>query len=148
MNDLLFAKSDAEILKTAKTSVRERVSNSTLSLKLRFVEYSGLPDVAITRRDQLAHIVTQQPDSGQRSYRQGAIFGYDHTLANEYFFLVNAWDPMTFIGNGGSRDGSMDGWFGGGYTHGRFACTAWLSNLHMIPSLIDHMVPAQIDPNL
>ena len=143
MNDLLFAKSDLEILKTATPNVTNRVSNNTLSLKLRFVEYSGLPPVASERKRNLKHIVTQQPDSGPRSYRQGPIFDYDHTLANEYFFLVNAWDPMTFIGNGGSRDGSMDGWFGGGYTRGGFACTAWLSNLHMIPSLIDHMVDVE-----
>lgn len=144
MNDHVFSKSDAEILASANQDVKDRVSAATFALTLRFVEYSGLPNVAITYASGLSSIVTATHDSGPRSYIHGSLFNYDQTLPNQYFLLVNAWDPMTFIGNGGSRDPSMDGWFGGGYTHGNFTCTAWLSNLHMIPSLIEHMIPADL----
>ena len=144
MNDNVFSKSDAEILASANQDVKDRVSAGTFALTLRFVEYSGLPNVARTHASELSSIVTATHDSGPRSYIHGSLFNYDRTLPNQYFLLVNAWDPMTFIGNGGSRDPSMDGWFVGGYTHGNFACTAWLSNLHMIPSLIEHMIPADL----
>jgi hypothetical protein len=143
MNDVLFSRTDAEILVTASEVTRGRLRDARrpVRLSLRFVEYSGLPAVANIHREELRGIL----DNGaSRSFVREGLFTYDDSNPDgtDYYLLVNAWDNMSFIGNGGSKDGSLDGWIAGGYSYQpRFASTVWLSNLHMIPSLIDHMIP-------
>jgi len=148
MNDLLFSKTDAEILSSASEMTRQRLDGTApIRLSLRFAEYSGLPAVANSNRAQLGGILGDMSPNSPRSFVREALFTYQDPAAggSDYYLLVNAWDNMSFIGNGGSRDESLDGWIAGGYTYGRFASTVWLSNLHMIPSLVDHIIPVPDD---
>ena len=147
MNDVLFSKSNAELFASAFAETRQRIASGNFSLSLRYVEFGALPEIVLRRRAQLASVITEDQDTGPRSYIQGRVlFDYPEGDPTTYHLLINAWDPMTFIGNGGSRDGSLDGWIAGGYAFPnvpRFASTAWLSNLHMIPSLINNMVAVE-----
>ena len=144
----LFAKSDNEILAGASQAVRER----NIRINLTYVAYS---------RDELPD-PTDRPALGSLFHRNQlglapmigpheSVLDYAGPTPEEYYLLINAWDNLSFIGNGGSSDRSLDGYFGGGirahagrgavrdYT---FASTSWVSNLFMIPSLASHGVEA------
>ena len=75
-------------------------------------------------------------------------FGDGKKLKNEVLMLVNAWDDRSFIGNGGSRDNTLDGWMVAGGSknfslgiHGKplgryFVNSSFLHNIFFQPSLI------------
>jgi hypothetical protein len=105
---------------------------------------STVPDKSPTN----PHPDTKLNPRRRTSVGGGGVLNFDDLSKgseNTYTMIINAWDPLTFIGNGGVRDGSLDGWMVGGAPGGiiprGFACSAWLSNLHMIPDLADHMIP-------
>lgn len=51
---------------------------------------------------------------------------------------VNAWDPVSYIGNGMVLDNSLDGMFVGGHPPGEhFANSSYLHNTALMPSLMD-----------
>jgi hypothetical protein len=50
-----------------------------------------------------------------------------------HVLLINAWDPVSFIGNGGAHDQSIDGMVGGGAMH-LFWSSAYLSNPQLCPT--------------
>ena len=115
------------------------LGSSPLRVNLSFIAFGTLPAniaaLLVRPSTQTEPLVTPQ---GQ------TIFDYNESKPGAYYLLINPWDPLSFIGNGGSRDHSMDGWFGGGYASSGsskpFACTCWLSNLFMNPALIEHVV--------
>jgi len=50
-----------------------------------------------------------------------------------HVMMINSWDPMSFIGNGGANDRSIDGMVGGG-SFNVFWSSAFLSNPLLCPS--------------
>jgi hypothetical protein len=120
-----------------------------ISIHLIYHAFGGLIESITTN----APLIGQDTGPRRHTIVDGGVLNFDDNDPTVYNMIVNAWDPLTFIGNGGARDRSLDGWIGGGATnksginilknfeHG-FACSAWLSNLHMIPELADqsHMI--------
>jgi hypothetical protein len=52
-----------------------------------------------------------------------------HLKSNARLGLVNAWDTFSWIGNGGSRDASIDGWYVAGWGYGsNFINNSYLLN--------------------
>ena len=124
-------------------------ASAGISIDLIYHAFGGLTELIKTN----APLIKQDTGPRRHTTVYGGVLNFDDNDPNVYNMIVNAWDPLTFIGNGGARDPSLDGWIGGGATnksginilknfeHG-FACSAWLSNLHMIPDLADqtHMI--------
>lgn len=56
-----------------------------------------------------------------------------------HVLLVNAWDPVSFIGNGGAEDRSIDGMVGGGACN-LFWSSAYLSNVMFAPQQVNRVL--------
>jgi len=152
MNAVLFSKTDDQILSSASDETKRRrlaTQKRPIKLSLRFVEAEWWRGEAATSYNQASGFTSQTSPESPRSFAPSeSLFDYKDPTdeGSAYYLLVNAWDNMSFIGGGGSQDESLDGWIAGGYTlTPRFASTVWLSNLHMIPSLVDHTVPVRDD---
>ena len=77
-------------------------------------------------------------------------FGASRPLDDGVLCFVNAWDLQTFIGNGGSRDQSLDGWMVNGGSRRNylgihkkrlghyFVNDSFLHNIFFNPSLLNH----------
>ena len=141
----LFGKSDAKILEGASADVLNKLSVGGFKINLTYVAYSSgeMPILTHADRDALRPLFSRGTDVKPSIIGPGAsVLNYARPVGGQYYLLVNAWNNFSFIGNGGSRDRSLDGFFGGGiqadsYT---FAATCWLSNLFMNPSLVKHGV--------
>jgi hypothetical protein len=135
LRDVLFQFDDRTLLQGASEQVKKRVADGSFSVNLVFASFEK--HFAYTSLLARPSQTSPSVDVGK------TVFTYDESAKGAYYLLVNAWDPLSFIGNGGSRDGSLDGWFGGGYAYPKtekFACTCWLSNIFMIPELVNHAV--------
>ena len=63
--------------------------------------------------------------------------GYPIEL-RKFLLLVNAWDPMSFIGNGGSMDSTIDGFLVSGASYGKkLMNSSFLHNVFFSTSLLD-----------
>jgi ribA/ribD-fused uncharacterized protein len=52
--------------------------------------------------------------------------------------VINSWDPVSFVGNGGDRDATIDGMIASGLGDGAaFANTCYLHNVMFMPSLLE-----------
>ncbi len=91
----------------------------------------------ILPRDSRVDIVIRDPSTpGQLSstttrVEVGDLFDVSSYTAREirHLYLVNAWDPRSFIGNGGSHDPTIDGMMAAGYGPGaKLANSSYLHN--------------------
>eukprot|EP00997_Jenningsia_sp_PLL12_P004503 NODE_1914_length_1036_cov_103.139818_g1556_i0.p1 GENE.NODE_1914_length_1036_cov_103.139818_g1556_i0~~NODE_1914_length_1036_cov_103.139818_g1556_i0.p1 ORF type:complete len:298 (+),score=82.31 NODE_1914_length_1036_cov_103.139818_g1556_i0:29-895(+) len=69
-----------------------------------------------------------------------------HRAPEQVTVVLNAWDDCAYIGNGGSRDATIDGFMVAGYwstSHGRgntkFINTSYLHNVFFMPHLVDSL---------
>ena len=71
----------------------------------------------ISKTDLIVIIISkdQIPIQIYETYHSSIQVGNLFTPRNGKYGIVNAWDSNSFIGNGGSKDPTIDGWFVAGY---------------------------------
>ena len=110
----------------AKHIYYEQISQVPLHkrLKITIVEYS-----CDFKTERFSNGITKE---------YGDLFDLSHIKGSGAICLVNAWDSRSFIGNGGSKDPTIDGMMVAGIKSGKMIKnTSYLHNVFMSPSLLN-----------
>ena len=95
----------------------------------------------IIKTDLIVVILNKNIIEDYEKYQKNIEVGNLFTPKKGKYGIVNAWDSNSFIGNGGSYDNSIDGWFVAGYGPNKdLKNSSFLHNYFFNPKLCDKIL--------